>query len=176
MDFPKIRFILKERMQAKGLSQTQLAQRCQVKKQQINRLVKGNIERIDLTTLSRLYTALGCRSLDELFHIERAQAEDADEAAVFNPALRAQLSRRLRVGLNEANLILSMEAQDRVVGRLMQLLAVGREEKQSTSAPLGYMPSGDFVAMFKAALGEEESVPEEQIDRLVQALGDYMSG
>ena len=176
MDFPKIRFMLKERMQEKGLSQTQLADRCQVKKQQINRLVKGRIERIDLTTLSRLYTALECRSLDELFHIEPTKPEDTAESAVLNPALRAQLSRRLRLGLKEANLTLSVGVMNQVVERLMQLLAAGGEGNRSTTAPLGYATRSDFVAIFKAALDDEETVPEEQIDRLARALSNYMSG
>lgn len=62
-----MKFRLKELLDRPGApSQAELARNLGVPRQQINRLVKGDIERIDLKTLDRLYQALGCRSVDEL--------------------------------------------------------------------------------------------------------------
>jgi len=62
-----MRFKLKELLDRRGgPSQAELARRIGVPRQQVNRLVNGDVERIDLKTLDRLYTALGCRSVDEL--------------------------------------------------------------------------------------------------------------
>ena len=62
-----MKFRLPELLSRPGApSQPELARSIGVPRQQINRLVKGDIERIDLKTLDRLYEALGCRSVDEL--------------------------------------------------------------------------------------------------------------
>jgi DNA-binding Xre family transcriptional regulator len=62
-----MRFRLRELMERPGApSQSELARRLQVPRQQVNRLVKRDIERIDLKTLDGLYNALGCGSIGEL--------------------------------------------------------------------------------------------------------------
>lgn len=62
-----MRFRLKDLLERPGSpSQAELARKIGVPRQQINRLVNGDIERIDLKTLDRIYTALGCRHVDEL--------------------------------------------------------------------------------------------------------------
>ena len=62
-----MRFRLKELLEFPGApSQAELARRLDVPRQQINRLVNGNIERIDLKTLDKLYQALDCRSVEDL--------------------------------------------------------------------------------------------------------------
>ncbi|MFH1572198.1 MAG: helix-turn-helix transcriptional regulator [Gemmatimonadota bacterium] len=62
-----MRLKLKELLDERGgPSQAELARRIGVPRQQVNRLVNGGVERIDLKTLDRLYTALGCGSVDEL--------------------------------------------------------------------------------------------------------------
>jgi len=58
-----------------GPSQAELARRIGVPRQQVNRLVNGEVERVDLKTLDRLYVALGCRSLDELIEYAPAQPD-----------------------------------------------------------------------------------------------------
>lgn len=66
-----MRFRLRELLDRPGApSQAELARRLGVPRQQVNRLVNGQIERIDLKTLDRLYEALGCRSVDELIAYE----------------------------------------------------------------------------------------------------------
>lgn len=60
-------FRLKELLERPGApSQAELARRLGVPRQQVNRLVNGDIERVDLKTLDRLYEALGCTSVDDL--------------------------------------------------------------------------------------------------------------
>ncbi|MBT6150155.1 MAG: helix-turn-helix transcriptional regulator, partial [Gemmatimonadetes bacterium] len=64
-----IRFRLKELMERPGApSQAELGRRIGVPRQQVNRLVNGDIERIDLKTLDKLFVALGCHSVDDLLH------------------------------------------------------------------------------------------------------------
>jgi len=71
-----MKFRLKERLARPGApSQAQLARRIGVPRQQINRLVNGDIERIDLKTLDRIYTALGCRSVEELIRYEEEEPD-----------------------------------------------------------------------------------------------------
>ena len=66
-----MRFRLKDLLERPGApSQAELARRIGMPRQQINRLVNGDIERIDLKTLDRIYTALGCRQVDELIAYE----------------------------------------------------------------------------------------------------------
>jgi DNA-binding Xre family transcriptional regulator len=62
-----MKFRLKELLERPGApSQAELARRLGVPRQQVNRLVNGDIERVDLKTLDRLYEALGCTSVDDL--------------------------------------------------------------------------------------------------------------
>lgn len=62
-----MRFRLKELLERPGApSQAELARKLGVARQQVNRLVNGNIERIDLKTLDGIYAALGCQSVDDL--------------------------------------------------------------------------------------------------------------
>ena len=55
-------------------SQAELARSIGVPRQQINRLVNGDIERIDLKTLDKLYEALDCDSVDELIEYRNVAA------------------------------------------------------------------------------------------------------
>ncbi|MFP6642835.1 MAG: helix-turn-helix transcriptional regulator [Candidatus Latescibacterota bacterium] len=69
-------FRLKELLEKPGApSQAELARRLGVPRQQVNRLVNGDIERIDLKTLDGLYEALGCRSVDELITYRSARQD-----------------------------------------------------------------------------------------------------
>ncbi len=62
-----MKFRLKELLERKGApTQSELARRIGMPRQQVNRLVRGEIKRIDLDTLDRIYRALGCESVDEL--------------------------------------------------------------------------------------------------------------
>ncbi len=62
-----IQFRLKELMERAGApSQAELARKIGVPRQQVNRLVNGDIERIDLKTLDKLFVALGCRNMEDL--------------------------------------------------------------------------------------------------------------
>ena len=62
-----IRFKLRELLEQPGHpSQAELARRMQMSRQQVNRLVNGDIGRVDLKTLDRLCRALRCRSIEEL--------------------------------------------------------------------------------------------------------------
>ena len=62
-----IRFKLKELLERPGYPpQAELARRMQMSRQQVNRLVNGDIGRFDLKTLDRLCRALRCRSIEEL--------------------------------------------------------------------------------------------------------------
>lgn len=71
-----MRLKLKELLDERGgPSQAELARRIGVPRQQVNRLVNGDVERIDLKTLDRLYTALGCRSVDELIQYAPPQPD-----------------------------------------------------------------------------------------------------
>lgn len=73
-----MRFRLKEQLARPGApSQAELARSIGVPRQQVNRLVNGDIERIDLRTLDRLYQALGCRSVDELIGYEPERADSS---------------------------------------------------------------------------------------------------
>lgn len=66
-----MKFRLKDLLERPGSpSQAELARKIGVPRQQINRLVNGDIERIDLKTLDRIYTALGCRDIAELISYE----------------------------------------------------------------------------------------------------------
>ena len=68
-------------------TQAELARKIGVPRQQINRLVKGDIERIDLKTLDRIYRALGCGSVDELI----AYVPDKPDLGSFRERFIAQL-------------------------------------------------------------------------------------
>ncbi len=69
-------FRLKELLERAGApSQAELARRLGVPRQQVNRLVNRDIERIDLKTLNSLYEALGCRSVDNLIAYKAADSE-----------------------------------------------------------------------------------------------------
>lgn len=71
-----MRLKLKELLDERGgPSQAELARRIGVPRQQVNRLVNGEVERIDLKTLDRLYVALGCRSVDELIEYTPARPD-----------------------------------------------------------------------------------------------------
>ena len=84
-----MRFRLKELMESPGApTQAALARRIGVPRQQVNRLVKGEIERIDLKTLDRIYKALGCRSVDELIAFE----PDEPSPATFRERFIGQLT------------------------------------------------------------------------------------
>ena len=81
-------FKLKEQLDRPGApTQAELARRIGVPRQQINRLVNGDIERIDLKTLDRIYWALGCRSVEELIGYE---PEEPDPSS-FRERFVAQL-------------------------------------------------------------------------------------
>lgn len=70
-----MKFRLKQLLERPGApSQAELARSIGVPRQQINRLVNGDIERIDLKTLDKLYEALGCSSVDELIEYTQAPA------------------------------------------------------------------------------------------------------
>ena len=62
-----MKFRLRELLEREGApTQSELARRIGMPRQQVNRLVNGGIKRIDLATLDRIYRALGCESVDEL--------------------------------------------------------------------------------------------------------------
>ena len=62
-----MKFRLRELLEREGApTQSELARRIGMPRQQVNRLVNGGIKRIDLDTLDRIYRALGCESIDEL--------------------------------------------------------------------------------------------------------------
>ena len=83
-----VRFRLKELMERPGApSQSELARRLQVPRQQVNRLVKRDIERIDLKTLDGLYNALGCNSIGDLLeHVPERAAEAVAAASATRQA------------------------------------------------------------------------------------------
>ena len=83
-----MRFRLKELLGKPGApTQAELARRIGVPRQQINRLVNGDIERIDLKTLDRIYAALGCGSVEELI----AYQPDTPDPSSFRERFVAQL-------------------------------------------------------------------------------------
>lgn len=83
-----IRFRLKELMDRPGApSQAELARKVGVPRQQVNRLVNGDIERIDLKTLDRLYVALGCRSVEDLL----SYTQDRPDLKTFRERFIAEL-------------------------------------------------------------------------------------
>ena len=70
-----MKFRLKQLLERPGApSQAELARSIGVPRQQINRLVNGDIERIDLKTLDKLYEALDCDSVDELIEYRSVTA------------------------------------------------------------------------------------------------------
>ena len=84
-----MKFKLKELLGRPGApTQAELARRIGVPRQQVNRLVNGDIERIDLKTLDRIYQALGCGSVEELIAYLPA---DTPDPSSFRERFVAQL-------------------------------------------------------------------------------------
>lgn len=102
-----VRFRLKELMDRPGApSQSELARRLQVPRQQVNRLVKRDIERIDLKTLDGLYNALGCSSIGDLLeHVP----ERCAEAAAATSATRQAAPPMLRTWMVQQLLAMLMD-------------------------------------------------------------------
>lgn len=168
-----MKFRLKELLERSGApSQAELARRIGVPRQQVNRLVNGDIERVDLKTLDRLYVALGCRSVDDLiaFAPDRADTKTFRERFIgqlvdltlspvqrnprtsiyTDPAVReaaeAFFDEHIARDVASGNLLASLHA------RLM------REMK-------------DFVSRHGAPAGAEpEQLPERQIEELVKQI------
>jgi DNA-binding Xre family transcriptional regulator len=94
-----VRFRLKELMERPGApSQSELARRLRVPRQQVNRLVKRDIERIDLKTLDGLYHALGCAGIGDLLEYvpERAlESAPVQAPQAAPPMLRAWMAQQL---------------------------------------------------------------------------------
>ena len=74
-----MKFRLRELLEREGApTQSDLARRIGMPRQQVNRLVNGGIKRIDLDTLDRIYRALGCESVDELILHVPPEADPPD--------------------------------------------------------------------------------------------------
>jgi DNA-binding Xre family transcriptional regulator len=157
-------FRLKELLERPGApSQAALARSVGVPRQQINRLVNGNIERIDLKTLTRLYRALGCRSVDELIQYVPEPAERQVALRTQPSATRAWVTEQL-IGLLLANI-------HRDPGQVYTDPAVREaaeayfEQHRAQDVARGGMLSGlharlmqemvDFLKQHGASLGEE---------------------
>ena len=84
-----MKFRLKQLLERPGApSQAELARSIGVPRQQINRLVNGDIERIDLKTLDKLYEALGCDSVDELIEYRSIAVRRDREEIYTEPSVR----------------------------------------------------------------------------------------
>ncbi|MCY3763227.1 MAG: helix-turn-helix transcriptional regulator [Gemmatimonadetes bacterium] len=84
-----MKFRLRELLEREGApTQSELARRIGMPRQQVNRLVNDGIKRIDLDTLDRIYRALGCESVDELIlHLPpAADPPDSGEASASQPS------------------------------------------------------------------------------------------
>ena len=85
-----MKFRLRELLEREGApTQSELARRIGMPRQQVNRLVNGGIKRIDLDTLDRIYRALGCESVEELIlHVPPA-ADPPDSGEPLTAELSA---------------------------------------------------------------------------------------
>ena len=67
-EYGKVYINLEELVQEKGISKTQLSYNTKTSHTQINRFCKGNVVRIDFSTLVHLCTVLGCKVSDLIIY------------------------------------------------------------------------------------------------------------
>lgn len=163
-------FRLRELLDRPGApSQAELARRIGVPRQQVNRLVNGDIERIDLKTLDRLYVALGCRSVEELIGYVPERVDPASfrerfigelVALTLSPVQKDRRGIYTDPSVRQAAEAFFDEhiARDVASGSLLASLhaRLMREMKQ-------------FVGRY-GARAEPDAVPERQLEELVRQI------
>jgi len=78
VDYGKIKLKLKDIMQEQNISINKLAFRAEMQRTQLKAYIKGDIQRVDLSVLSRLCYALECDLTDLIEYIPPKENRDSE--------------------------------------------------------------------------------------------------
>lgn len=75
-EYGHVRIVLREIMDARGISRNRMARMIDVRYEVIDKWYKGTVERIDADILARLCFVLGCEAGDIIRYMKKREDED----------------------------------------------------------------------------------------------------